>query len=94
MMKADVLSGLDKIKICTDYMLNGKKINYLPFEDNSKLEPVYTEINGWKEDISKIQNLSEAPKELHEYIDFLEEKLNIPIKIVSVGPNRNQTFIK
>tara|TARA_Y100000746_G_C15461509_1_gene431728 strand:+ start:1377 stop:2636 length:1260 start_codon:yes stop_codon:yes gene_type:complete len=94
MMKADVLSGLDKIKICTDYMLNGKKISYLPFEDNSQLEPVFTELNGWKEDISQIQNLSEAPDELHKYINFLEEKLNIPIKIVSVGPNRNQTFIK
>ena len=94
MMKADVLSGMDTIKICTHYMLNGNKIDYLPFEDNEKLTPVYMEMKGWKEDIMNITSLNEAPKELHNYITFLEKELETPITIVSVGPDRKQTFFR
>ncbi len=94
MMKADVLSGFDKIKACTHYLLNGKKIDYLPFEDNDKLIPVYKELNGWKENLMELESLSEAPKELHEYIKWLEKELELPIKIVSVGPDRKQTFFR
>ncbi|MAM05257.1 MAG: adenylosuccinate synthase [Flavobacteriales bacterium] len=94
MMKADVLSGFDKIKACTHYLLNGKKIDYLPFEDNDKLIPVYKELSGWKENLMEIESLSEAPKELHKYIKWLEKELELPIKIVSVGPDRKQTFFR
>ena len=94
MMKADVLSGLDTIKICTHYMLNGKKIDYLPFEDNENLTPVYTELKGWDKDIMHISSLEEAPQEVHDYISYLEKELEAPITIVSVGPDRTQTFFR
>ena len=94
MMKADVLSGLHSIKVCTHYMLNGKKIDYLPFEDNENLTPVYTELKGWDKDIMHISSLEEAPQELHDYISYLEKELETPITIVSVGPDRTQTFFR
>lgn len=94
MMKADVLSGLEFIKVCTHYMLNGKKIDYLPFEDNENLTPVYTELKGWDKDIMHISSLEEAPQEVHDYISYLEKELETPITIVSVGPDRTQTFFR
>ncbi len=94
MMKADVLSGLDTIKVCTHYMLNDNKIDYLPFEDNEKLTPVYTELKGWEKDLMHISSLDEAPQEVHDYITYLEKELETPISIVSVGPDRKQTFFR
>ena len=94
MMKADVLSGLHSIKVCTHYMLNGKKIDYLPFEDNENLTPVYTELKGWDKDIMHISSLEEAPQEVHDYISYLEKELETPITLVSVGPDRTQTFFR
>ena len=94
MMKADVLSGIKEIKVCTHYMLNGEKIDYLPFEDNENLDPVYKSLPGWDDNIMNIKGLEEAPKELHRYIEYLEQELNTPINIISVGPNRKQTFFR
>ena len=95
MMKSDVLSGINKIKICTHYLnSNNEKIDYLPFEDNEKLTPVYDEIDGWEKDIMKINSLEEAPVQVHNYIKYLESHLNVPIKIISVGPDRKQTFFR
>jgi adenylosuccinate synthase len=95
MMKSDVLSGINKIKACTHYLnSNNEKIDYLPFEDNESLTPVYDEIEGWEEDIMKISNLDEAPEQVHNYIKYLEDNLNVPIKIISVGPDRKQTFFR
>ena len=94
MMKADVLSGIDTIKACTHYELNGVKIDYLPFEDNKDLIPIYKDLNGWKMDLMQLKNLSLAPKEVHEYISWLEKVLETPITIVSVGPDRNQTLYR
>ena len=95
MMKSDVLSGINKIKACTHYLnSNNEKIDYLPFEDNESLTPVYHEIEGWEEDIMMISNLDEAPEQVHNYIKYLEDNLNVPIKIISVGPDRKQTFFR
>ena len=95
MMKSDVLSGINKIKACTHYLnSNNEKIDYLPYEDNESLTPVYDEIKGWEEDIMKINNLDEAPEQLHNYIKYLEDNLKVPIKIISVGPDRKQTFFR
>ena len=95
MMKSDVLSGINKIKACTHYLnSNNEKIDYLPFEDNERLIPVYHEIEGWEEDIMKISNLDEAPEQVHNYIKYLEDNLKVPIKIISVGPDRKQTFFR
>ena len=95
MMKSDVLSGINKIKVCTHYLnSNNEKIDYLPFEDNESLIPVYDEIEGWEKNIMKINNLDEAPDQVHNYIKYLEDHLNVPIKIISVGPDRKQTFFR
>ena len=95
MMKSDVLSGINKIKVCTHYLnSNNEKIDYLPFEDNENLTPVYDEIDGWEKDIMKINSLEEAPVQVHNYIKYLESHLNVPIKIISVGPDRKQTFFR
>ena len=94
MMKGDVLSGFDKIKICTGYTQNNKKIDFFPYDLNDKnLEPIYSEMDGWDEDISMIKNKNEFPRNFRNYVTFLEKNLNVPIKIVSVGPDRNQTII-
>ena len=94
MMKADVLSGISTIKACTHYKLNGKNIDYLPFEDNEKLTPIYKEFDGWEMNLMKIESLDDAPKALHAYINWLEKVLETPITIVSVGPDRKQTLFR
>jgi|TARA_B110000238_G_scaffold175898_1_gene196570 adenylosuccinate synthase len=96
MMKSDVLSGINKIKVCTHYEFKecGTRIDYLPFEDNTNLKPIYKELEGWNMNLMNLKNLNEAPKEVHDYISFLEKELNTPIKIISVGPDRKQTFFR
>ena len=94
MMKADVLSGIDVIKACTHYETKDGIIDYLPFQSNHDLTPIYKEIKGWKNDLTKLSSLNEVPKELHNYINWLEEELEVPITIVSVGPDRKQTLHK
>ncbi|NKI32844.1 adenylosuccinate synthase [Croceivirga thetidis] len=93
MMKADVLSGFDKIKVCTAYKYKGQNINHLPYnieEDN--VTPIYEELEGWAKDLTKMTKPEELPSALMDYISFLEKELNVPIKIVSVGPDRTQTI--
>lgn len=95
MMKADVLSIFDEIKVCTHYKYNGEIIEYLPYDlDNEKLEPVYETLPGWKVDLTKLRSEDEFPSELRNYIAYLENKLDTPITIVSLGPDRKQTILR
>lgn len=95
MMKTDVLSGFETLKICTHYNLNGEKIDYLPYDiDPSKVQPIYKEVKGWNSDLTGMRSLDELPKELIEYIEFVEMTLGIPVTYVSVGPDRTQTIIR
>ena len=95
MMKGDVLSGFKTIKVCTEYNYNGSIISHFPFTvDTEDLKPIYTEFEGWKEDISKIQKENLLPKTFMDYVTFLENELNVPISIISVGPDRTQTIIR
>ncbi len=95
MMKADVLSGFKSLKVCTAYNYKGKIITHLPYNiEAHNVAPIYTEFKCWKEDLTTMDNVSQLPKELNDYIDFLEKELEIPIKIVSVGPDRKQTIFK
>ena len=95
MMKADVLSGFEKLKVCTHYNYKGEAIEHLPFDiDEKYVQPIYKEIRGWSQDITAISDPSEFPEELNEYIAFIEQELKTPIKIVSVGPDRTQTIFR
>ncbi|WP_127139320.1 adenylosuccinate synthase [Flagellimonas oceanensis] len=93
MMKADVLSGFDTIKVCTAYKYKGEEIQHLPYNiEEEYVTPVYTEMKGWSQDLTKLSKAEDIPETLNDYIAFLEERLNVPIKIVSVGPDRLQTI--
>ncbi len=93
MMKADVLSSFKTIKVCTHYIYKGEKIDYLPFNiDDNTLEPVYKELEGWDEDLTGLSDISELPEAVNKYIAYLEDVLETPITIVSVGPDRKQTL--
>ena len=93
MMKSDVLSGFDHLKVCTSYNYKGKVIKHLPYNiEAENVTPIYTNLKCWKEDLTKMTDASQLPKELNDYIDFLEKELELPIKIVSVGPDRKQTI--
>ena len=93
MMKADVLSGFDTIKVCTAYHYKGANIEHLPYNiEDDKVTPVYTELAGWSEDLTGMTAADSLPKALQDYIVYLEKELNVPIKIVSVGPDRKQTI--
>jgi adenylosuccinate synthase len=93
MMKADVLSDFDELKICTHYTLNGKTIDYLPYNiDPAYLQPVYTTVKGWKTDLTGVTAKNKLPKELVDYIKFIENATETPITIISVGPDRTQTI--
>jgi adenylosuccinate synthase len=95
MMKADVLSGFKTLKICTSYNYKGKVIEHLPYNiESENVEPIYTEFDGWSEDLTAMEKDSSLPVSLMNYIEFLENELKIPIKIVSVGPDRKQTIFR
>jgi len=94
MMKADVLDTFEDIFVCTHYIENGEKINYFPFEISNETKPVFEKMKGWNQDITKLQSEDEFPEELSNYIKFLEKELEVPISIVSVGPNRSETIVR
>ncbi|MEX1188850.1 MAG: adenylosuccinate synthase [Bacteroidia bacterium] len=95
MTKADVLSGFDTIKVCTAYKVDGQLTERFPYNYiESRMEPVYEELKGWKEDLTGIRNEGDFPKNLKDYILYLEDKLEVKITIISVGPDREQTIIR
>lgn len=94
MTKADVLSGFDTIYACTHYKHDGQVIDYMPYDICTiKPEPVYEAIEGWKEDITGIKAVEEIPESLSAYVKYLENALGVPVKYLSVGPDRAQTLI-
>ena len=93
MMKADVLDGFDKIYACTHYEHNGETIDYMPYDIITvQPTPVLKEIQGWKTDVTKITEVGQIPAALADYISFLEKELEVPVKYLSVGPDRTQTL--
>lgn len=94
MMKSDVLDGFDTIKACVAYKIDGNEVQHFPFEISDTTEPIYAEMTGWKTDMTKMQNEDEFPAEFNAYLHFLEKELGVPVKIVSVGPDRAQTILR
>ena len=94
MMKVDILSEFDTIKVCTGYQIGNEVTAQFPFDYEAEgAEPIYTELAGWKTDLTAITNENDFPIELKQYIRFIEEAVNVPVSIVSVGPNRTQTIL-
>ena len=94
MTKADVMSGFDTIRICRLYRINGVETDQLPYDHNIEIEPIYTNHPGWSEDVTKIKSYHELPSNLRSYIDLIEKETGIPVTIVSVGPDRNETIYR
>ena len=94
MMKSDVMNDFDTIKVATGYKINGEVVNHFPYELTDDLEPVYTEFKGWKCDICKVRNYEDFPVEFKEYVEFIERETGCPIKIISVGPDREETIVR
>ncbi|MDR3236505.1 MAG: adenylosuccinate synthase [Prevotellaceae bacterium] len=94
MTKADVLDTFDTIKVAVAYRINGKETHQLPFEIDEPIEPVYKEFKGWKKPISGFHAEEELPYELMNYVRFIEKEVGVPISIISVGPDREQTIIR
>tara|TARA_R110001583_G_scaffold84281_5_gene221855 strand:- start:4825 stop:6096 length:1272 start_codon:yes stop_codon:yes gene_type:complete len=95
MMKGDVLSGFKTLKACTSYNYKGEEISHFPYNvEEHNVTPIYTEFKGWKEDLTSMTSYDKLPKELNDYIKFIEKFVEIPVTIVSVGPDRKQTIMR
>lgn len=94
MMKSDVMDAFETIRACVAYKINDVVTEEFPYTIEGEITPVYTELPGWQTDMTKMQSEDEFPEEFNAYLSFLEEELEVPIKIVSVGPDRDQTIIR
>ena len=94
-MKSDVLSTIKELLVCTSYNLDGEEVKFFPYDIVSKkITPNYKEFKGWDEDITQIKDVDDLPNELTDYINFIESFVKVPIKLISVGPDRKQTIIR
>ena len=94
MMKSDVLDQFDTIKACVAYRQNGQEIKDFPYNIEEGIEPVYRELPGWKTDMTHFTSEEEFPQQFRDYIAFLEQELETPITIISIGPDREQTILR
>ena len=92
MMKSDCLDTFGTIKVCTSYIIDGKETDRFPFDTEAKITPVYTEFKGWNQDLTGCRTEDELPETFKEYIRFMENYLKVPIKIISLGPDREATI--
>ena len=94
MMKSDVLDTFATIKACVAYKVNGVETPDFPYDIESGIEPVYKELPGWQTDMTKFTSEEQFPEAFKNYIKFLEEQLETPITIISIGPDREQTIVR
>ena len=94
MMKSDVMNDFDTIKVATAYRIGDEVVNHFPYEVNDSIEPIYTEFKGWKCDICKVRRYEDFPEEFKQYVEFIERETGVPVKIISVGPDREETIVR
>lgn len=92
MMKSDCLDSFESIKVCTSYIIDGKETDQFPFDTECEITPVYTEFKGWNQDLTGCRKEEDLPETFKEYIRFMENYLKVPIKIISLGPDREATI--
>lgn len=94
MMKSDCLDSFETIKVCTSYKVDGEETLQVPFDTYAEIEPVYTEFKGWNTDLTGCRKEEELPEAFRNYISFMENYLGVPIKIISLGPDREATIMR
>ena len=94
MMKSDVLNEFASIKVAVGYEVNGQKLDYFPYECTDEVVPVYKEFEGWNCDICNVRNYEDFPQQFKDYVDFIEAETGVPVKIISVGPDRDETIVR
>ena len=92
MMKSDCLDTFETIKVCTSYIVDGKETDKFPFATAAEITPVYTEFKGWNQDLTGIRREEDLPQAFKDYVKFMEEYLGVPIRIISLGPDREATI--
>ncbi len=94
MTKADILDGLEELKVCNGYKINGEEKSYVPFQMNRvAIEPMYKSFKGWNKDITEINDFGSLPGEMKDYINYLDNFLGVPVKFISNGPGRDQLVV-
>lgn len=94
MMKSDVMDDFDTIKVATSYIVDGRETECVPYDTFAEVTPVYKEFKGWKTPLSSIRREEDLPAEFMEYVQFIEKETGIPVKIISLGPDRDETIIR
>lgn len=94
MTKPDVLTGLGSIRVCKSYLIDGLETEEVPYDHAAMLQPVYSEMPGWTDDITGVRKYSDLPSALRSYIEMIERETGIPVTLVSTGPDREQTIIR
>ena len=94
MMKSDILNDFDTIKVAVEYEVGGQKVNYFPYEADENIVPIYREFEGWNCDICNIRDYEQFPQQFKDYVAFIEAECGVPVKIISVGPDREETIIR
>jgi adenylosuccinate synthase len=94
MMKGDVLNDFETLKVCVGYKVGGETLDYFPFETNEEITPIYKEFAGWRTDIGGVRRYEDFPREFKAYVEFIEAETGVPVSIISVGPDREETVIR
>lgn len=94
MMKADVMNDFETIRVATSYKVNGVETTEFPYSIEEGVEPVYTDFEGWQCDLRACRSYEEFPEAFKRYVDFIEQETGVPVKIVSVGPDRDETVLR
>lgn len=94
MTKTDILDSLHELNVCNGYNVDGEEKNYIPFQLNKvKVDPVYKSFAGWETDITAITNYDALPDNMKNYIDYINNFLQVPVKFISNGPGRDQIIL-
>ena len=94
MMKSDILNDFDTIKVAVGYEVNGQKVDYFPYEADESITPIYREFEGWNCDICNVRDFEQFPQQFKDYVAFIEAECGVPVKIISVGPDREETIVR
>ena len=94
MMKADVLDGFDTVRVACGYKVDGVRTDRVPYDVYAEVEPVYKDFKGWKCNLGACRSEAELPAEFKEYIAYIEQEVGVPVRILSLGPDRDQTIIR